>query len=96
MATGPRILVLTLPLLASAGLGYLLAEGYLDLGGGEKDIVIALPLVLLSLLFIVCGLFTWRSRLSLAAWAWRALKVSLLTLLGVWLLLWGWSVLTTM
>jgi len=96
MVTLVRILVLILPLAASVGFGFLLAEGYVNLGGGEKDIVVAMLLALLSLVFIVCGLFTWRSRPSLGAWAWGALKVSMFILLAVWLLLWAWSVMTTL
>jgi len=95
MVTLVRILLLILPLAASVGFGFLLAEGYVDLGGGEKDIVVAMLLAVLSLVFIVCGLFTWRSRRSLGAWAWTSFKYALLMLVGLWLVFWAWSVMTT-
>jgi hypothetical protein len=48
-----QVLLALLPLLLTPVLFFALAEGYLDLGGGEKDLVMVLPWLLWSLLFAV-------------------------------------------
>ena len=51
----PRLPIAILPLALSFLFGYLLT-GPLSLGGGEKDILLAIPLVAWSVLFLVCFL----------------------------------------
>ena len=54
-----RLLIAFSPLAATPGLVHVLAEGYLDLGGGEKDLVLVVPWLLGSLLFAGGSLVAW-------------------------------------
>lgn len=54
----PRLFIAALPLLLTASFAWLLSGG-LSLGGGEKDIFLALPLLLWSLLFLCSYLALW-------------------------------------
>ncbi len=54
-----RVLVALLPLLFTPVLGYLLAEGYLNLGGGEKDILLVLPSAFFSLVYGISCFYLW-------------------------------------
>ena len=60
-----RVLVALLPLLFTPVLGYLLAEGYLNLGGGEKDIILVLPWAFCSLVYGISCFFLWHRRWAL-------------------------------
>ena len=60
MSTIGRIALALLPLLLTPALVQLIASGWLDLGGGEKDLVVVLPWALWSLLFAVTSLVLWR------------------------------------
>ena len=66
-----RLLVAVAPLGASLLFAWLLT-GSLSLGGGEKDILLAIPLVAWSALFCVSYLVLWSRRVRLlptVAWA---------------------------
>lgn len=48
-----------LPLLLSVVLVWLTMEGQLNFGGGEKDVFLAIPLLLWSLTYLCCYLVLW-------------------------------------
>ena len=48
-----------LPLLLSGVLVWLTMEGHLNFGGGEKDVLLAIPLLLWSLAYLSCYLVLW-------------------------------------
>ena len=50
------------PLLLTPVLFFALAEGYVNLGGGDKDILMVLPWLLWSVVFAVSALVLWRRR----------------------------------
>ena len=79
-----RIVVAVLPFLATVLFTLLTMEGYLNFGGGEKDIFLSVPLVLWSLVFFVSCLIAWWRRFTLA----RAASVSALLATGIVVLLW--------
>jgi hypothetical protein len=54
-----RLLTAFAPLLLTPLLVYVLAEGWLNFGGGEKDILLTLPWILWSLVFAVTALVLW-------------------------------------
>jgi hypothetical protein len=56
-----RLLIAVLPLALSFLFGYLLT-GPLSLGGGEKDILLAIPALAWSVLYLACSLFFWAHR----------------------------------
>lgn len=56
-----RLLALGAPFLFTALFGWLLMEGHIDFGGGDKDIFLMVPLLLWSLAyFLGYALFWWR------------------------------------
>ncbi len=56
------------PMLITPGLIYILAEGWLDFGGGEKDILLAFPYFLWALIFFVVALVLIIKRWLLKRW----------------------------
>src|SRR5262245_19153592 len=59
MRTTIRVSLALLPLFSSPVLGFLLARGYLNLGGGENDIILVLPWAFCSLVYGISCLFLW-------------------------------------
>lgn len=68
-----------IPLLLTPVLVWLVAEGYLSLGSGEKDLLIAVPWLVWALAFMVVALLAWYRRLSLS----RALVLAAIGATGV-------------
>lgn len=64
MPVAARLLIAIAPLLLSLVFAYLLT-GALSLGGGEKDILLAIPLLAWSFLFLVCFSVAWARRRSI-------------------------------
>jgi hypothetical protein len=54
-----RFLVAITPLLLTLLFAWLAMEGYLNLGAGCKDIILAVPLLIWSLAFLVCYIILW-------------------------------------
>lgn len=65
MRVALRALAAVTPLLLTFLIAALLMEGHLNAGGGEKDILLAIPLLLWSLVFLV----------SSAALGWRGVAL---------------------
>jgi hypothetical protein len=53
------------PLLLTLLFGWLVMEGNLNLGGGEKDVFLLFPLLLWSLVYLCCFLLLWWRRSAL-------------------------------
>ena len=60
-----RILTAFLPLALTPVLFFALAEGWVNLGGGEKDILMLVPWLLWSLIFATTALTLWWRRWAL-------------------------------
>lgn len=71
------------PLIVTPGFLYALAEGWVDFGGGGKDILIALPFFLLVLIFFITAVIPIIKRWSLWRWVVRSSIISVSTLLGL-------------
>ena len=86
-----RLTMTVLPLLLTPVLGYLLAQGYINLGGGEKDILVLLPWMAWSLVFAISSWVLWRRGYSVVRSSWRSALVGLagLAVLGVTLTILG-------
>ena len=67
-----RIALSVLPLALTPVLGHLLAQGYINLGGGEKDIIVLVPWLLWSLLFAISSWVLWRRGFPIVASLWRS------------------------
>jgi hypothetical protein len=61
-----RLLLALLPLILTPALGFLLAEGHVDLGGGEKDALWVLPWAIWSLLYAASSFVLWARH-----WPWQ-------------------------
>jgi len=79
-----RIGVALLPLLATILFTFLTMQGYLNFGGGEKDIFLSVPLLLWSLVFFVSSLVAWWRKATLG----RAAAISAILATGLVVLLW--------
>lgn len=76
-------LIALAPLLLTPILIYALAEGIVDFGGGEKDVILALPWLVWSLSFAVCGLVFIIRRWPFGRWLRRSTLVATIVLLGL-------------
>ena len=61
-----KLFLAIVPLLLTLLLAWLTMEGRLNFGGGEKDLFIAVPLLLWSLVYLCCYLTLWWRRSSTA------------------------------
>lgn len=88
-----KLLLAVAPLLLSMLFGWLVMDGYVDFGGGDKDVFLVAPLLFWSLAYLCCYVTLWWRRSSLvrmfalsAGLATGFLVISWLALLGiVWL-----------
>lgn len=74
-----RWVLALIPLGLTPVLGLLVAEGHLNFGGGEKDLVLLIPWLLWSLSYCVFQLLFWQRRLPLG----RGLSYALFGATGV-------------
>ena len=54
-----RLFLSILPLALTPLLEFFIADGYLNLGGGEKDVLLLIPWILWSLLYLIFFLASW-------------------------------------
>lgn len=78
-----QYLIALAPLLLTPILIYVLAEGIVDFGGGEKGVIFALPWLVWSLGFTVCGLVLILRRWPFGSWVRRSALVATIVLLGL-------------
>jgi hypothetical protein len=81
----------TIPVLLTPVLIYALAEGILDFGGGEKDILLAAPWLIWSATFALCSYVLIYRRWLVRKWVLRSGIVSTGLLLGLGLILYATS-----
>jgi hypothetical protein len=67
-----QVLLATVPLLLTPALVYALAEGWLNLGGGEKDILLAFPWLIWSVVFALCSYVLIYRRWTVGRWLRRS------------------------
>ncbi|MBL4622928.1 MAG: hypothetical protein JKY89_11060 [Immundisolibacteraceae bacterium] len=71
-----HLLLALIPLLLTPLLSFVLFEGLLNLGGGEKDIIWAIVWAVWSLTFAISALvLIWRNW-ALKRWVWRSAMVA--------------------
>lgn len=78
-----HVVIAMVPLVLSPLVLFSLAEGWVDLGGGEKDVLFVIPYLIGSLTFSICGLVLVAKRWPLARWVKRSIAVSVGLLLGL-------------
>ncbi len=60
-----RLILSIAPLVLTTPLGYLIAEGYLNFGGGEKDLLLLIPWMVWSVVYFVLFLIFWKRKFSI-------------------------------
>ena len=84
MAIFWRLTLCIAPLALTPVLALLIAEGYLDFGGGEKDLLLLFPWILWSLSYLIFSVILWIKRKSILISACYAAGGSM----GLMILLW--------
>ena len=69
------------PLLLSPLVLFALAEVWVDLGGGEKDVILVVPYFIGTLTFFVCAVILIARKWPLAQWARLSVVISMALLL---------------
>jgi hypothetical protein len=88
-----QVALALLPLVLTPVLGYVLAEGVLSLGGGDKDIFWAFLWAIWSIAFAVSSIFLINRNWAVDKWALRSTLASTGVMLVLWLLAFAASVL---
>lgn len=83
MARFFQVVLALAPLLLTPALIYGLAEGVLDFGGGEKDIILALPWLLWSIVFAICSFVLIYHRWGIGRWTLRSALIATTVLIGL-------------
>ena len=78
-----QAVVAALPVLLTPLLLFAIAEGWLDFGGGEKDIILVFPYFIGTAAFFACALVLILKRWPPRRWIRRSVAVSLLFLGGL-------------
>lgn len=78
-----HIVLALIPFLLAPAWIFLLADGYLDFGGGEKDVLLTLPWVIWSVVFAICSFFLIYRRWAIGRWVVRSALISTAILVGV-------------
>ena len=60
-----RLILSIVPLALTPLLGFFIAEGYLNFGGGEKDLFLLIPWMVWSVVYFVLFLILWRRKFSI-------------------------------
>ena len=76
-----------IPLLLTPVVFYALAEGWMNFGGGEKDILLAFPYFLWALLFFTTALVLIIKRWPLKRWIIRSGFISIVSMLVIFFIL---------
>lgn len=71
------------PLLTTPALLYVLSGDYVDFGGGEKDIVLALAWLIWSVTFLMCSLLLIYYRWNIRRWVILSALIATTLLVGV-------------
>ena len=68
MSSTNKVIALLIPVIVIPLIGFLIAEDYLSLGAGDKDIAMLIPLVIWVVLFLVFGFFQWKKQHEYKEW----------------------------
>lgn len=88
-----QVLAAFIPLLLTPLLGYAIAEGLIDLGSGEKDLLWVFVYAIWAMIYTLAALILIYRQWPMQRWLWRSAQVAALSLFLLWLLLFVFSVL---
>lgn len=86
-----QVILALIPLLLTPLLVLALAEGVVDFGGGEKDVLLALPWLVWSMVFALCAFVLIYHGWAIARWAPRSAIVATAVVLGLAVVLYAGS-----
>lgn len=72
------------PLLLTPVLFYALAEGYINLGGGGKDIIVVVPYFIWALIFLIVAIIFIIKHKTLFKWVIRSSAISIIAMVFLW------------
>jgi len=81
------------PLAVTPLLVLLIAEGYLNFGGGEKDLILALPWIIWSLAYAIVFAACWARRLPLRRTLYYSAGGAAGLVVMAWVSLFAWTML---
>jgi len=86
-----KLTLCLLPMLLTPIWGYLISDGYLNFGGGEKDLFLLIPWIVWSLIYLLIFIIAWIKRIKIK----RILLYSVGGATGIlalaWVVLFLWS-----
>lgn len=85
-----KLILCLLPLLLTPIWGYFIAEGYLNFGGGEKDLFLLLPWLVWSVIYLIFFIILWIKRKHIKFIALFSLTGATGVLAFVWFILFIW------
>lgn len=86
-----NLILCLLPMLLIPVLGYLISDGYLDFGCGEKDLLLLIPWIFWSFIYLAIFIVVWIKRKKLKVILVYAAGVSTGILALAWVVLFAWS-----
>ena len=81
-----QAIIATVPLLLTPVLFYALAEGVLNLGGGEKDIIWVFPWLIWSVVFAISSYVFILKGYAISRWLRYSLLISIVVMVALFLL----------
>jgi hypothetical protein len=82
-----RIAICIFPLALTPLLAHLISDGYLNFGGGEKDLLLLIPWLIWSVIFLAVFIVTWIKKVSIITGILYSGAISTFALLLIWLIL---------
>jgi hypothetical protein len=84
-----KLLLAVTPLLLGLLFGWLVMDGHLNFGGGDKEILLAVPVLLWALAYLGCYATLWWRRSTLGRMLALSASFATLFLVIAWLVLFG-------
>jgi hypothetical protein len=89
--TALRLVICLIPLAFTPVWGFLIADGFLNFGGGEKDLLLLIPWLFWSLVYLVIFVISWLKRLSIKRGLTYSAGGATILLGMIWLVMFVWS-----
>jgi len=86
-----RITLCILPLALTPLWAFLISDGYLNFGGGEKDLLLLIPWLIWSVIYMIIFVVSWIKKLSIKKGLTHSAGSSTVILVLIWLVMFAWS-----
>jgi hypothetical protein len=86
----PRLVICVAPIAITPLLALAIGEGYLNFGGGEKDLLLLIPWLLWSVLFAIVFVACWVKKLPVGKSTAYAAGIAFAVLAVSWVALFAW------